>query len=71
VGWGLPVWMEAGGQWDAGFNYNFDESLKFGLNITNLTKVVRRQTQQQHIGAMPRQWFNPGRSYDLNVRYEF
>jgi TonB-dependent receptor len=71
VGWGLPVWMEAGGQWDAGFNYNFDESLKVGFNVTNLTKVVRRQTQQQHIGAMPRQWFNPGRSYDLNVRYEF
>ncbi|RZI78702.1 MAG: TonB-dependent receptor, partial [Rubrivivax sp.] len=71
VGWGLPVWMEAGGQWDAGFNVNVSETLKVGFNVNNLTNVVRRQTQQQHIGAMPRQWFNPGRGYDLNVRYEF
>ncbi|WP_327574258.1 TonB-dependent receptor [Roseateles sp.] len=71
VGWGLPVWMEAGGQWDAGLNYAFSDGLKLSFNVTNLTAVVKRQTQQQTAGPMPRQWFNPGRSYDMNVRYEF
>lgn len=71
VGWGLPVWMEDTGQWDAGVSYSINNQLKIGLNITNLTDVVTRQTQQQTPGAMPRQWFKPGRTFELSARYEF
>jgi len=71
VGWGLPVWQESVGQWDAGVSYAFTERLKVSLNVTNLNEVVTRQTQQQSPGPMHRAWFNPGRSYELTARYEF
>lgn len=71
VGWGLPVWMEDTGQWDAGVSYSVTDKLKLSLNVNNLTDVVTRQTQQQTPGAMPRQWFKPGRSFELAARYEF
>jgi TonB-dependent receptor len=71
VGWGLPVWAEDQGQWDAGMSYAINDQFKLGINITNLTDVVTRQTQQQTPGAMPRQWFKPGRIYELTARYEF
>ncbi|MDR7267824.1 TonB-dependent receptor [Pelomonas saccharophila] len=71
VGWGLPTWQEAFGQWDAGMNYRFSDALSMSLNVTNLNNVIVRQTQQQHIGVMGRAWFYPGRSYSLSARYEF
>ena len=71
VGWGLPVWQEAFGQWDAGFNYKISDKLGVSLNVTNLNDVIVRQTQQQHIGVMGRAWFYPGRSYSMSARYEF
>lgn len=71
VGWGLPTWQEAFGQWDAGVSYDFDGGLKLSINVTNLNDVTVRQTQQQHIGNMGRAWFYPGRSYSLTARYEF
>ncbi|WP_162250781.1 TonB-dependent receptor [Pelomonas sp. Root1217] len=71
VGWGLPVWQEAFGQWDAGMNYRFSDALSMSLNVTNLNNVIVRQTQQQHIGVMGRAWFYPGRSYSMSARYEF
>jgi iron complex outermembrane receptor protein len=71
VGWGLPVWAENQGQWDAGVSYSLTDQFKLSFNVTNLTDVVTRQTQQQTPGAMPRQWFKPGRSYELMARYEF
>jgi iron complex outermembrane receptor protein len=71
VGWGLPTWQEAFGQWDAGVSYKFGDNLSMSLNVTNLNDVTVRQTQQQHIGNMGRAWFFPGRSYSLTARYEF
>ena len=71
VGWGLPTWAEAVGQWDAGIGYRFDENLSLSFNVTNLTDKVQKQLQQQHIGMMDRAWFEPGRSYKLQVGYSF
>jgi len=71
VGWGLPTWQEATGQWDAGLDYKFSDKLMFSFSATNLTDIVIRQTQQQHIGAMGRAWFEPGRSFRLGARVEF
>jgi outer membrane receptor protein involved in Fe transport len=71
VGWGLPTWQEAFGQWDAGVSYKFSEKFNVSLSVTNLNDVIVRQTQQQHIGNMGRAWFYPGRSYNLTARYEF
>jgi TonB-dependent receptor len=71
VAWSLPTWQEATGQWDAGLDYKATEKLMFSLSATNLTDIVIRQTQEQHIGAMGRAWFEPGRSYRLSARYEF
>ncbi|KQY79354.1 hypothetical protein ASD35_10795 [Pelomonas sp. Root1444] len=71
VGWGLPTWQEAFGQWDAGVNYKISDKLGVSLNVTNLNNVIVRQTQQQHIGTMGRAWFYPGRSYSMSARYEF
>jgi iron complex outermembrane recepter protein len=71
VGWGLPTWQEATGQWDAGMSYRFTDALNVSVSVTNLTNVIIRQTQQQHIGDMGRAWFYPGRSFQLTGRYEF
>lgn len=71
VGWGLPTWQESTGQWDAGLDYKATDKLMFSLSATNLTDIVIRQTQQQHIGNMGRAWFEPGRSYRVSARYEF
>jgi len=69
--WSLPTWQEATGQWDAGLDYKFSDKLMVSLSATNLTDIVIRQTQQQHVGDMGRAWFEPGRSYRLSARYEF
>ena len=71
VGFGLPTWQEATGQWDAGVDYRFNDKLSVSLSATNLTDIVIRQTQQQHIGTMGRAWFEPGRSFRLSARYDF
>jgi TonB-dependent receptor len=71
VGWGLPTWQEAFGQWDGGLSYQLNDSLSMSFNVTNINDVVVRQTQQQHIGDMGRAWFYPGRSYSLTARYAF
>jgi iron complex outermembrane recepter protein len=71
VGWGLPTWQEGFGQWDAGVSYKINDQFSMSLSVTNLNDVTVRQTQQQHIGNMGRAWFYPGRSYNLNARYEF
>lgn len=71
VGWGLPVWQEAVGQWDAGLNYKVNDHMWTSFNVSNLTNVVTRQTQQQGIGDMGRAWFDPGRSYRLSMGYWF
>ncbi|WP_426171527.1 TonB-dependent receptor [Pseudoduganella sp. R-34] len=71
VGWGLPVWQEAVGQWDAGINYRFGEHLWASFNVSNLTNVVTRQTNQQAPGNMGRSWYDPGRSYRVSAGYTF
>ncbi|HEX5687609.1 MAG TPA: TonB-dependent receptor [Ideonella sp.] len=71
VSWGLPTWAEAVGQWDLGVNYTVDQNFALSFSVTNLTDVVHRQTQQQHIGDMGRAWFEPGRSYRVSVNYSF
>lgn len=71
VGWGLPTWQEAFGQWDGGVNYKVTDKFEVSLNVSNLNDVIVRQTQQQNIGNMGRAWFYPGRSYRLGARYEF
>jgi len=71
VGYGLPVWEEAIGQWDAGFNYKFGEHMYANFNVSNLNNVVFRQTQQQTIGSTGRSWFAPGRSFRVSAGYTF
>jgi len=71
VGWGLPTWQEATGQWDLGMSYRFSDAFSLSGSVTNLTNVIIRQTQQQHIGDMGRAWFYPGRSFQMTARYEF
>ncbi|CAN7489344.1 TonB-dependent receptor [Duganella sp. LjRoot269] len=71
VGWGLPTWQEATGQLDFGIDYRFSEHLSGNFSASNLTDIVVRQTQQQHIGNMGRAWFEPGRSYRMTLRYSY
>ncbi len=71
VAWGLPTWQEAAGQLDFGFDYKFSEHVQASFSASNLLDTVVRQTQQQHIGAMTRAWFEPGRSYRLALRYTY
>jgi TonB-dependent receptor len=71
VRWGLPVWQEAVGQWDAGINYRFSNHLWGSFNVSNLTEVVTRQTHQQAIGNTGRAWFDPGRSFRVSMGYTF
>ena len=71
VSWGLPTWQEAMGQLDLGIDYKLTERFSASFSATNLTDVVVKQTQQQHIGDMGRAWFEPGRSYRVQLRYMF
>jgi TonB-dependent receptor len=71
VSWGLPTWQEAMGQLDLGIDYKLTERWSGSFSANNLTDVVIRQTQQQHIGNMGHAWFEPGRSYRLSLRYSF
>lgn len=71
VAFGLPTWQEGTGQWDAGMDYRFSDKFSVSFSATNLTDIVIRQTQQQHIGTMGRAWFEPGRSFRVSTRYEF
>jgi TonB-dependent receptor len=71
VGWGLPTWQEATGQLDFGIDYRISEHVSASFSASNLTDIIVRQTQQQHIGDMGRSWFEPGRSYRLALRYSY
>jgi outer membrane receptor protein involved in Fe transport len=71
VGYGLPVWDEAAGQWDAGITYNFRDHMSFSFNISNLTDTVFTQTYQQATGSMGKTWNAPGRSYYMSLNYWF
>ena len=71
VSWALPTWQEAMGQLDLGIDYKLTERWSGSFSANNLTDVVIRQTQQQHIGNMGHAWFEPGRSYRLSLRYMF
>jgi len=71
VGWGLPTWQEAMGQLDLGIDYKLTDRFSASFSASNLTDVVVKQTQQQHIGAVGRAWFEPGRSYRISLRYSF
>jgi iron complex outermembrane receptor protein len=71
VGWGLPTWAEAYGTVDASLFYKFTDNLMVGLEGSNLTDKVYKQTQQQHIGYMGRAWFSSGPRYTLTMRYTY
>ncbi|NIA54335.1 TonB-dependent receptor [Massilia sp. TW-1] len=71
VGWGLPVWQEATGQWDGGLNYKFNDNLYASANVSNLTNAVTRQTQQQSFGYSLRSVYAPGRSFRVSMGYAF
>ena len=71
VGWGLPVWQEATGQWDAGLNYKFNDNLYGSVNVSNLTNSVVKQTQQQSFGYSLRSVNAPGRSFRVSLGYTF
>jgi len=72
VGWGLPVWLEGLGQWDAGVDYKMlGDRWLVSLSVTNLTNTMGRQTQQQTPGNMGRAWYEYGRSFRLSTRYDF
>jgi TonB-dependent receptor len=71
VGWGIPVWQEPVGQWDAGISYRFTEHFSGSFNASNLTRTVTKQTNQQAPGNMGRSWFDPGRSFRMQATYVF
>jgi len=71
VRWGLPIWQEAVGQWDAGINYRFNDHFYAAFNVSNLTETVTKQSHHQGIGNMGRAWFDPGRSYRVQAGYTF
>ncbi len=71
VSWGLPVWQEAVGQWDAGINYRFSDHLWGSFTVSNLTEVVTKQSHQQAIGSTGRTWYDPGRSFRMSMGYNF
>jgi TonB-dependent receptor len=72
VGWGLPVWLEGLGQWDAGIDYKLQgDRWLVSLSVTNLTNTMGRQTQEQTPGYMGRAWYEYGRSFRLSTRYNF
>jgi outer membrane receptor protein involved in Fe transport len=71
VGWGLPVWQEATGQWDGGLNYKFNDNLYASFNVSNLTNTVTKQTQQQTFGYSLRSVYAPGRSFRVSMGYAF
>jgi TonB-dependent receptor len=71
VGWSIPVWQEAVGQWDAGINYRFTEHFYGSFNVSNLTQTVTKQTNQHSIGQTGRSWFDPGRSFRVSMGYTF
>lgn len=71
VDWGLPTWQEASGQLDFSMDWRATDRLSASFSISNLTDVVVKQTQEQHIGVMPRSWFEPGRFFRLALRYSY
>jgi len=71
VGYGLPVWDEAAGQWDASMSYNFTDHMSFSFSISNLTDTVFVRTNQQTSGQTGRDWNAPGRSYSMSANYWF
>lgn len=71
VGYGLPVWQEATGQWDGGLNYKFNDNLYASFNVSNLSNAVTRQTSQQSFGYSLRSVYAPGRSFRVSMGYAF
>jgi len=71
AGFGLPVWQLPVGQWDAGLSYRFTDHLSGSFNISNLTRTVTKQVNQQTPGDMGRSWFDPGRSFRMQATYVF
>jgi outer membrane receptor protein involved in Fe transport len=71
VGYGLPVWDEAAGQWDASMSYNITDHMSLGVSVSNLTDTVFTQTNQQTSGQTGRSWNASGRSYSMNLNYWF
>jgi TonB-dependent receptor len=71
AGYGIPVWQLPVGQWDAGINYRFTDHLSGSFNISNLTRTVTKQVNQQTPGDMGRSWFDPGRSFRMQATYVF
>jgi outer membrane receptor protein involved in Fe transport len=59
------------GQWDAGINYRFSDHISGSFNISNLTRTVTKQVNQQTPGDMGRSWFDPGRSFRMQATYVF
>ncbi|KQV47941.1 hypothetical protein ASC95_18330 [Pelomonas sp. Root1217] len=68
---GIPKWQEAYGQWDGGLSYSFTDKFGMGLSVSNLNKVMVRETLQQASGEMGTRWRFPGRSYYLSGNYSF
>jgi hypothetical protein len=71
AGYGIPVWQMPVGQWDAGVNYRFSDHFSGSFNISNLTRTVTKQVNQQTPGDMGRSWFDPGRSFRMQATYVF
>ena len=71
VGFGLPIWDEAAGQWDASVNYQIGSHMSISASVSNLTDTVFTQTYQQTPGNTGRSWNAPGRSYFLSMNYWF
>jgi TonB-dependent receptor len=71
AGYGLAVWQLPVGQWDGGINYRFSDHISASFNVSNLTRTVTKQVNQQSPGDMGRAWFDPGRSFRMTASYVF
>jgi iron complex outermembrane receptor protein len=71
LNWSLPVWTDQYGQVDASLFYKINENMTFGLDGTNLTDAIFKQTMQQHIGMKGRSWYASGPRYSAKLRVNF
>jgi outer membrane receptor protein involved in Fe transport len=68
---GLPIFREAYGQWDGGMSYGFTDKFGMSLSVSNLNKVMVRETVQQAPGTMGQRWRFPGHNYYVSGWYSF
>jgi len=71
LNWALPAWSDPYGQVDASVFYKVTDKLTVGLEATNLTDAIFRQSNSQQFGNPGASWFVTGPRYTAQARYSF